>query len=232
MSIYKIILASTGIIPGLIWLIIFLYQDKKRPEPNRMIVKAFLYGMAITPIAALAEALFLPLFLLPTLLIAAPVEEFLKYKIFSWTIKKNPNNNEPIDPMIYMITIALGFASVENIVLVFHGNGLFGDTFGLLLLRFLSATLIHALCSATIGYCFSQDKYNKTSKLKVIHGMLFAIFVHAVYNYTAWQSSHITGLHNVFGLSLNLWGMQLFGLLTLMFIVVSYQFKKIKQIDY
>jgi RsiW-degrading membrane proteinase PrsW (M82 family) len=52
--------------------------------------------------------------------------------------------------MIYMITGALGFATVENVVITYQ-NGI-ADATGLILIRFVGATLLHALASGIIGH--------------------------------------------------------------------------------
>lgn len=214
-----------GFIPSLIWLTIFLRRDQQKPEPGTMITRAFLYGMLITPIAALGEAFFLPIILLPTLIIAAPIEEYLKYSIFKWKIKGSKFYDEPIDAMIYMTAIGLGFAAVENIILVIKVAPLLKETFNLLSIRFLSATLIHALCSANVGYFLAKKKFLSKGKLKkvggkikVIHGLLFAIFVHALYNYIGWQQGE---------LSAALLGALLLG----MFMLVSWQFRRLQKLE-
>lgn len=197
-----------GFIPGLIWLAIFLERDRKKPEPSGMIAKIFFYGMLITAPAILIEWVFIDalsgaLFLF---LIVAPTEEILKYLVFKFKVAKAKAYDEPIDAMIYMITIALGFATVENIILILRDGS---DPLNLLTLRFLSATLLHALAGGIIGYYIGAKK-------PVITGLLLAIIFHGFYNY-------IVLLHASFSWFL------LAPLLIFMFILVSWQFRKLKK---
>lgn len=198
-----------GFIPGLIWLAIFLYRDRKKPEPGWMIAKIFVYGMLITPAAVVIELAFVKIITGPfyIFLVIAPVEEFLKYLVFKLKVLKAKAYDEPIDAMIYMITIALGFATVENIILLLRDGS---NPLSLLTLRFLSATLLHALASGIIGYYLGMKK-------PVSPGLFWAIAFHGAYNYIAL-------LHESLALPL------LAPLLIFMFIVVSRDFKKIKKI--
>lgn len=198
-----------GFIPGLIWLLIFLYRDRKKPEPGLMIAKIFFYGMLITPAAVIVELAFVKIITgaLYIFLVIAPAEEILKYIVFKFKVAKAKAYDEPIDAMIYMITIALGFATVENIILIFKDGS---NPLSLLTLRFLSATLLHALASGIVGYYLGTKK-------PVINGLFLAILFHGFYNYFALlrQDSAIFFLTP---------------LLIFMFILVSYYFRKIKKV--
>lgn len=197
-----------GFIPGLIWLAIFLYRDRKKPEPGGMIAKIFLYGMLITPAAVLVEFAFVQVLsgALYLFLVIAPTEEILKYLVFKLKVAKAKAYDEPIDAMIYMITIALGFATVENIILILQDSS---NSFNLLLMRFLSATLLHALAAGIIGYYLGAKK-------PVITGLFLAIIFHGFYNYIAL-------LHQMLSLTL------LAPLLIFMFILVSWMFRRLKK---
>jgi len=199
-----------GFIPGLIWLAIFLYRDRRKPEPGWMIAKIFLYGMLITPAAVIVELAFVKIIsgAFYIFLIIAPTEELLKYLVFKLKVAKAKAYDEPIDAMIYMITIALGFATVENIILLLRDGS---NPLNLLTLRFLSATLLHALSSGIVGYFIGMKK-------PVSSGLFWAIAFHGVYNYIAL-------LHDALALPL------LAPLLIFVFIVVSRNFKKIKKVN-
>lgn len=196
-----------GLIPGLIWLMIFLTRDK-HPEPKKMLLKTFLLGAAITPLAVLLEYPALELWeissILYLFLIIAPVEEILKYFAARTAALKTKFYDEPIDAMIYMITAALGFATVENIILILQDGQNPIDT---VVLRFLSATLLHALASGIVGYYITKNK--------TIPGLSIAIISHGLYNYFALIKTD----NALLGLS---------GTLIIMFIIVSFMFRKLK----
>lgn len=197
-----------GFIPGLAWLLIFLRKDKERPEPRKMILKVFLWGMLVTPIAIVLELVFVRLeATLFLFLIVGPVEELLKYWVFKRQVARAPAYDEPVDAMIYMITAAMGFASVENIIVILNH---IGNPVEVIILRFLSATLLHALASGIVGYWLGAKK-------PVVTGLALAIIFHGVYNYLATSQYALASI-------------LLIGLLFIMFIVNSIQFNKLKKI--
>jgi RsiW-degrading membrane proteinase PrsW (M82 family) len=198
-----------GFIPGLIWLLMFLYRDRKHPEPKKMIGKVFLWGAAVTILALGVEAVGFKEFgdnsILYIFLVVAPAEEILKWLVFKLRVERNKNYDEPIDAMIYMITIGLGFATVENIILIINATG---NPLDIIVMRFLSATLLHALASGTVGYFIG-------SKKPVVFGLILAIIGHATYNYFA----TIGGNSGLAGIAV---------ILISMFVLVSWFFKKLK----
>jgi len=168
-----------AILPSLIWLNFYLRRDVK-PEPKLMILKIFCYGMLATlPAIFFETAIFGELSKLnfsPTLAIilniflgVALVEEFLKFLVVKEKVLRDPEFDEPIDAMIYMIISALGFAAGENILILvpLHPPSgyptFFSEIFGVSLLRFLGATFLHALCAAIIGFFIGLSFFDKDS---------------------------------------------------------------------
>jgi len=183
---------ALGFAPSLIWLAFFLKEDI-HPEPRRMIAKAYIWG-GVSAIATLLielvanEALRNLVFTLPRLIEDnisvfigfAVIEEVVKFLFIFLLVRKSPYFDEPIDAMVYMITGALGFAAAENIFLVFSSGG--QDIFGVILLRFIGATLLHALSSAIVGHHWARGiKYHIEAKL-VIVGLIMASIFHAFFN--------------------------------------------------
>src|SRR3989344_7166286 len=82
--------------------------------------------------------------------------------------------------MVYMITGALGFATVENLFLVYSSGG--DDVFSLMLLRFVGATLLHALGSGIIGHYWARGIKFKLEGKFVLAGAVMATLFHAVFN--------------------------------------------------
>src|SRR3989338_9327112 len=123
---FPLLLIGLGLLPSATWLFFYLRQDL-HPEPRKMIIKVFLWGMLVAPLAVLAQ--YLTLAALDANHIAsaaaialvglAGIEEFLKYLVVRTEIEEEPEFNEPTDAMIYMIAAALGFAAIENISIAF-----------------------------------------------------------------------------------------------------------------
>lgn len=186
-----------GILPSVVWLLFFLRGDA-HPESNRMILKVFLYGTIAAFLAAIFEFGFLELgSKLPLIPIAALileffigvslVEEFSKYIVVKKIAIADPEFDEPLDVMLYMIIAGLGFAAVEN-VLVLLPLGLpfdIADTLVLTLFRFLGATFLHALCSGLIGFFLAYSFFKSKGKLTLIFtGIVIATLLHGLYNYS------------------------------------------------
>lgn len=185
-----------GIIPALIWLWFWLKEDI-HPEPNKFIIFSFLCGMLAVlitlPIQKLVhntlfenqngnfyESTFI-LFLL-----WAAIEEILKF-FGAWIGGIHSKaDDEPIDPVIYMIVTALGFVALENTLFLIDplNSGNLTETFITGNLRFIGATLLHVMSSATIGIFLSIGFYrNKLWKrIYGFMGIITAIILHTAFN--------------------------------------------------
>ena len=188
-----LLLALFGFLPSVIWLAFYLRKDA-HPEPKSMVLKVFFFGMLIAfPTALIEIMLFKCLdafhfsFFFATainmFIAVALVEELMKYAVIKQKVIKNKEFDEPIDAMIYMIIVALGFAAVENILILSSLSGFF-EVYTISRLRFVGATFLHALCSATIGYFIALWYFRKKSFNFVIFGAFIAIVCHGLYNFS------------------------------------------------
>ncbi len=187
-----------ALVPSLIWLFYFLGKDDN-PEPKKVLFFAFLGGGLATVVT-----LFIQLWLMdysdffldltiPALLILSGVEEVLKYWAFFFTAKRTKEVDEPVDFVIYMITIALGFAAVENAIYLFSLETAV-EMAQVAFLRFLSATLVHALASGVLGI-FLFLAFKKSKKRFIFLGLLVATIIHTIYNILVFspQAEQYTG---------------------------------------
>ena len=187
-----------GLTPSIIWLLFFLRKDI-HPEPKRMVLMIFFYGMIAAVVAALAETIIwegmfrlnLPEDLMSFLYVffgIALIEEILKYFAVRKKILSHPEFDEPVDAMLYMIISALGFAALEN-MLIFLSPDMFllplGETLTLASFRFISATFFHALSSGLVGYFLALSclENEKRSEL-VFTGLGIATILHGIYNFS------------------------------------------------
>src|SRR3989338_7463377 len=126
----NIVLITLGLIPSLAWLYFYSRKDC-HPEPKNLLAQTFLMGIIISPIAILLQFGFAQLASYITgigqattqnssyfFIWAAAVEEVIKFYAVRMLILRNPEFDEPIDAMIYMITAGLGFAAMENILVM------------------------------------------------------------------------------------------------------------------
>ena len=183
-----------GLLPGFVWLLFFLQEDM-HPEPKRLIAKTFFAG-ALGAIAALAVQIFLhstlgllalQSFIFLSFFTLALVEEAAKFLAAYFTIRKNPVFDEPVDAMIYMVAAALGFATVENLGAISGEGGgqlaILASAFATTTLRFVGATLLHALTSAIAGYWWAIGIRNFADKKYIVYGIAVATLLHAIFNY-------------------------------------------------
>jgi protease PrsW len=179
-----------GIIPALFWLWFWLRQDKKRPEPRGLIFLSFIGGMLIVPLVIPIQKMVITSFAALsffTILILAAIEEILKYLSSYIFALRNKAMDEAIDPMIYLITIALGFAALENSLFLFNtiSNGTVLESFITGNMRFVGATLLHTVSSATIGVAMALTffKRKKIKRIALLIGIILAISLHALFNF-------------------------------------------------
>ena len=178
-----------GIIPSLLWLWFWLKEDKKNPEPKGLLAVIFIMGM-IAVICVLPIQKFIQTHINSPnwqLILWASAEEIIKYFAVMIILYKTTNADEPIDWPIYLITVALGFAALENALFLVKPLSVGKNTVSLLTgqLRFLGSTLLHTVSSGVLGIALGISLH--LEKLKriyyVVVGFMLAIALHSVFNF-------------------------------------------------
>lgn len=212
-----------GLIPALFWLWFWLREDKERPEPYLLIALAFIAGMMVVPIALPLQRFAIEQYSGDNLIFVwVIIEETLKFAAALLVVLWHKAVDEPIDLIIYMVTIALGFAALENALFIFDPITA-GDTVRTLTtgkLRFIGATLLHVLASGTIG-AFLALAFYRSNTLKLVFGTLglfIAIVLHALFNFFIMDSNGET----ILGVFLFVW----MGIIVLLLI-----FEKVKLLE-
>ncbi len=178
-----------GVIPSLLWLTFWLLEDRCQPEPKRMIFYTFVAGMlgvfavyfpekAVQPFFSEGAALFLWW---------ALFEELAKFLAVYFVAINTEYFDEPLDAVMYMVTAALGFSALENAIFLIEPLRS-GDILKTLLtedLRFIGATLLHVLSSATIGIMLARAFYKdaRAKKRALVVGLILATVLHALFNF-------------------------------------------------
>lgn len=187
-----------GFLPVLIWLFFWLSEDRQRPEPRSLIFSTFVLGMLAVFLAYFLESFLKSpaldligwtgwLTTLPYLNMAI-VEEVVKFSVIAFIIGRNRHLDEPIDAMVYMITVALGFASMENVLFLLNSLAekdavsMFLFTGGL---RFLGSTILHTVCSAVIGAGWALTFYQGARQriFATLTALIVAIALHTAFNF-------------------------------------------------
>jgi len=190
----SIILIIAGIVPSLLWLLFFLNKDC-HPEPKKRIAQTFFLAIALAPIAILAQWLFVyatSRYAPGTNIAASPlffgwaalVEELVKLMAVTYVVYRTADFDEPVDGMVYMITAGLGFAAIENMLVLFRNipDGV-QVTLQILVLRTFGATLLHALSSALLGYFVALAWFLFQHSRKILWmGIAMASMFHFLFN--------------------------------------------------
>ena len=174
--------------PSLIWLYFLLKEDASHPEPKALIGLAFVAGMAAVPLA-LPPELYSKVHLAGSsswIWAWATIEETLKYAMAAAFILWRRAVDEAPDYVIYMVTVALGFAAAENMLFLVapFSGGEFATGFFTSDLRFLGSTLLHVVASGAIGFAFafSADWPRTLRAGAAAFGLILAITLHAAFN--------------------------------------------------
>lgn len=176
-----------GLLPALFWLWFFLREDKAHPEPKSLIMLAFVVGMLSVLLVLPIEHWILEAFEPSThLYLWAAAEELVKFFVALLAVLWRNALDEPIDAIVYMVTVALGFAALETALFLLAPFA-DGDTFSALLtgnLRFLGAALIHTISSAVVGVAiaFSFYKPHPVQAAYISGGLVLATVLHALFN--------------------------------------------------
>lgn len=183
-----------ALIPALFWLWFWLREDNQHPEPLLLIAITFIAGMAVVPLALPLQKFAIDQYSGDALIWAwVIIEEVLKYAVAVAIILWNKAVDEPIDMIIYMITIALGFAALENTLFLINpiAVGDFMNSAVTGAFRFVGATLLHVLASATVGVALAFAFY-RGAIAQLVYGMgglFLAILLHAFFNLTIMKAS-------------------------------------------
>ncbi len=188
--------AALAIVPGLVWLYAFFRMDRFEPEPLGLLLKTFVVGgLALFP-ALYAEKILLTQGLgLPSslvlanlssldlfkvcFLVVAPLEEILKFLAAWICVGNNPEYNEPMDGLIYLVAAGLGFSTAENLYYLSSLN------VGSLAVRGIFSCFIHAMCSGLIGYGWSEVRFRNRSLFALWLAILTAILSHGLFDFIA-----------------------------------------------
>jgi len=178
-----------GFLPALLWLAFWLLEDRCQPEPKRYIFLSFIAGMVVVlPFVLQLERLAAEYYSGFILLLAwAAIEEVFKFLAAYVVALRTHVFDEPLDAVVYMVTAALGFSAFENALFLMGPLGQ-GDILRTIVtgdLRFIGATLLHTLSSATIGIALALTFY-KPARIRIMAafgGLILAITLHTLFNF-------------------------------------------------
>ncbi len=192
-----------GLIPSFSWLVFYANEDKRHPEPKKILALSFIAGAVVTFFVLPIQVYIIDRigsygidkYSFPSFLFLAGIEEIFKFLAVYAVIHKRKEFDEPLHAMIYMIASGLGFAAAENIASLFQvsgGNPLSVNVIQTIILRFMGATLLHSLACGLVGYywglAFTKDGQgfilsHKREAFLIFKGIILATLLHAIFNY-------------------------------------------------
>ncbi|HTE52531.1 MAG TPA: PrsW family glutamic-type intramembrane protease [Kofleriaceae bacterium] len=178
--------------PSALWLGYFRAQDHHEPDPMPLVLVMYLAGALVAgPIASFAVdqalrpdvaagpdfARFGAERLVSAFLVIAVAQELCKYAVVRYTVYSLPDLGNPVDGMVYMTAVGLGFAT-------FRSHALLSELHGEVLLSLAAArvavtTLAHACFAAVLGLAIGWAKFSSRTpgrrSLVLVAGLVAAI---------------------------------------------------------
>ena len=189
LKIFTLAFVFGGLLPSLLWLWFWLKEDEEHPEPKTILALVFLMGLAVV-VLVLPIHKFIDTQILSAsgkLVLWAATEEALKFLAVLLLLWGTHAANEPIDWPIYLITAALGFATLENTLFLMKPIAVSGATVSLLTgqLRFLGSTLLHTIASGLIGIAMGISFHLGIWRRAVLvfGWFLVAVTLHSAFNF-------------------------------------------------
>ena len=201
MEMYLLFLA---LIPGILIIIYIFRKDKVESEPLSLIVRLLILG-AVSCIPAIFAETFMGSLIPPGLtegsvgyavfnafLVAALCEEVCKFVLLWLGSWRNKNYNYRFDGIVYGVSVAVGFALLENVMYVLQG-GLY-----VALMRGILAVPLHAFCGVFMGVHYGAAKrysiegQHGKAMVSIFFALLTPFIIHGVYDSLAFMGEYGT----------------------------------------
>ena len=207
------------IIPSILIFCYFYFSDKFK-EPKQIIAIVFVLGVLICFPAGIVNDFIIENFqedndlsrrLYSSFLTAAWVEELLKFLVLYFIVLRRSEFNEPMDGIVYGVTVSLGFATYENYSYVFYWAEEWGiDPYQMAVWRSYSAVPLHGLCGCVMGFYFGMYSFTANKKYLIL-SLLIPYVAHGLYNFLSYPGHFV-----------------ILGILTLFVITLHSHFKKLQ----
>lgn len=193
-----------ALLPGILIIVFIFKKDKVEHEPWSLIMKLVILGAVSCVPAALLETYIggyganagfeqgtIEYSFFEAFCVAALCEEGCKYlllRIGSW---RNKNFDYRFDGIVYGVSVAVGFALLENILYVLQGG------FYTALMRGVLAVPLHAFCGVFMGVFYgAAKKYSIIGKHGRAFGahlcsILIPIFIHGIYDSLTFMATNL-----------------------------------------
>jgi len=197
-----LLIIVTALLPALIlgW---WIYKkDSQRPEPLRMLYKAFLFGVGSTFVSLLISGLMSSAGILvvdietlggavsTALLAAAIPEECAKLAMLWLFLRRNPYYDEYLDGIVYAACVGLGFAGAENVLYLLQSE----DWVFTGIMRGLTAVPAHFAMACAMGYFYSKRHFGDRRSLTAVCILAVPILIHWIWDTLAFSEGVLPAL--------------------------------------
>ena len=177
-----------AVVPSIYLLVYYYKKDDAKPEPKRLVIKVFVFGVLSVFVAIIFELIViyfgskinnqLAFYFFRAFFVAGLCEELVKLLVVILIIYRNTEFDEVMDGIVYTVVASLGFACFENVIYVIGGG------IGIAILRAFTAIPLHALASGIMGFYIGMAKFDKNNQFKlIIKGLIIAVIIHGYYDF-------------------------------------------------
>ncbi|NTZ19482.1 PrsW family intramembrane metalloprotease [Paenibacillus sp. JMULE4] len=101
---------------------LFYLKDQLKPEPFKLVIKVFIIGGLVVFPLIVVQSILAPYnggIWIESFLLSGLFEEFIKWFLLYFLIYNHTEFDEFFDGIVYAVAIAAGFATVENLFMLF-----------------------------------------------------------------------------------------------------------------
>jgi protease PrsW len=174
--------------PIIIIMMYVYFRDKYEKEPISLILKGLLLGaIIIFPVGVFENYLSgfgnglpgIPKAAYNGFIVAGAVEEAFKFFMVYILIWRNPNFNEKFDGIVYAVSVALGFAAIENLFYVFSNNSMQVG-----LMRAFTAVPGHTIFGIVMGFYLGLARFSSHQRSKwLLRAFTVPWLLHGFYDF-------------------------------------------------
>ncbi|MEZ5423809.1 MAG: PrsW family glutamic-type intramembrane protease [Pyrinomonadaceae bacterium] len=194
-----VIAAVVAFVPAMVYLMPVLWLDRYDPEPAWLLALAFAWGALVAVVVSFVIntvfGIAVGIAVSPDVgqaagaVMSAPIfEEGSKgIGLLILLIFFRKYFDDILDGIVFASVIALGFATVENVL--YYGRGILGGGFGGLMLLFVLRGIMSPFAHATftsmtgIGCGIARESHNKAVRVIMpVVGYMAAVLLHAIWN--------------------------------------------------
>ncbi|NWF35888.1 PrsW family glutamic-type intramembrane protease [Mariprofundus sp. KV] len=176
---------AAALLPSITLLRWFRNSDQF-PEPWTVVRRVFWRGVwVILPVVVVAQFLEVlqpedPFYgaLFEAFMLAAIPEELFKYIVLVMFCLRLKEFDEPMDGIVYGVTVSLGFATLENILYVMDGG------LTVAIMRAFTSVPVHAMMGAIMGYFIAMTLIEPENRNRnYLLAFLVPMMLHGLYDF-------------------------------------------------